>query len=143
MSKFMFVIFFLIFIATSNSSAGMFSSSYDASNSVVAAVQIDNKVYNLVSSIKFLSKPQDNKPFNTDEYQNMIKQVSTEAQGLIVQKALEAKSMKVSDLAALKSNIEVEIRKLIERTKMKHGVAQNTEVVFTIGSFFLLEPTKD
>lgn len=143
MNNFFVVLFCVLIAFASNSSAGFYSSSYDSSNSVIAAVQIDNKIYNLVATIKFLNKPQDNKQFNTDEYQNMIKQVSVEAQGLIVQRILEAKQMKISDLSSLKTNIEIEVRKLIDKTKFKHGVAQNTEVVFTIGNFFLLEPAKD
>lgn len=144
MSRVLLIVLALSLSFTSNSYSGYFSSSYDTSDSIIAAVQIEGKgIYNLITSIKFLSKPQENKLFESNEYQNFIRHVSIESQGLILQKILEAKSLKVSDFAALKNSIEVEVRNLIEKTKKKHGVAQNAEVVFSIGNFFLLEPREN
>jgi len=118
--------------------------SYDPSSSIVAAVKIENEgIYNLVTSIQFLRKPQDSKIFGTDEYEYLINQVALESQGIILQKILEAKSIKISDLASLKVSIEAAIQELIDKTKKKHNVAANTEVVFSIGNFFLLEPKSD
>ena len=131
----------LFLLTTSNAFAGFYSSSYDASVAVVATVEIENKgIYNLITSIQFLRKPQDNKIFGTDEYEYMINQLSVEARGVILQKVLEAKEIKITDFAALKSSIENEIRNLIENTKKKHGISQSTEVIFSLGNFYLLEP---
>ena len=132
-----------LFLLTASSSFAGFSSynSYDTSGSIVAAVEIENNgIYNLITSIQFLRKPQDSKIFGTDEYEYMINQLSIEARGVILQKILEAKTIKVTDFAALKSSIENEIRNLIENTKKKHGVAAGTAVVFSLGNFYLLDP---
>lgn len=138
------VIATLFLLTTSNSFAGFSSyNSYDTSGSIVASVEIENKgIYNLVTSIQFLRKPQDSKMFGTDEYGYMINQLSVEARGVILQKMLDPKTLKVTDFAALKNSIEKEVRNLIENTKKKHGVAAGTEVVFSLGNFYLLE-TKD
>jgi hypothetical protein len=138
------VIFFLVLFSASNSIAGFYSSSYDPASSIVAAVKVENEgIYNLVTSIQFLRKPQDSKIFGTDEYEYLIKQVSVEAPGVILQKILEAKSTKMTDLAPLKMSIENAVQDLVEKTKKKHGVSPNTEVVFSIGNFYLLEPKND
>lgn len=141
MLKALIVFLTLLPFLASNSFAGFYSSSYDTSGAVVAAVKIENKgIYNLITSIQFLRKPQDKKIFGTDEYEHMINQLSVEARGVVLQKILEAKAIKISDFAALKKSIEEEVLTLIEKTKKIHGVAPNTEVVFSIGTFYLLEP---
>jgi hypothetical protein len=138
------VIATLFLLTTSNSFAGFSSyNSYDTSGSIVASVEIENKgIYNLITSIQFLRKPQDRKIFGTDEYEYLINQLSVEARGVILQEILQAKTIKVTDFAALKSSIENEIRNLIANTKKKHGVSAGTEVIFSLGNFYLLE-TKD
>jgi hypothetical protein len=135
----------LFLLSASNSFAGISSyNSFDTSGSIVAAVEIENKgIYNIITSIQFLRKPQDKKIYGTDEYEFMISQLSIEARGVILQKILEAKTIKITDFASLKNSIEKEISGLIEKTKKKHGVALDTEVVFSIGNFYVLEPKSE
>ncbi|MBU0681305.1 MAG: hypothetical protein KKD73_07780 [Proteobacteria bacterium] len=129
----------LLLLTASNSCAGLYSFSYDRSGAVVATVEIENKgIFNLVTSIDFLRKPQDNKIFGSDEYQDMINRVSVEARGVMLQTILEAKQIKLSELAALKGKIEKEIENLIDKNKGIYGVT-STPVVFSIGTFYLLE----
>lgn len=132
----------LFLFAASTSSAGYSSyNSYNTSGSIVAAVELENiGIYNLVTSVQFLRKPQGSKIFGTDEYEYMINQLSVEVRGVVLQKILETKATKVTDFAVLKTNIEEQIKKLIESTKKKHGIAADTEVVFSLGNFYLLDP---
>jgi hypothetical protein len=61
---------------------------------------------------------------------------------IALQKILESKVLKLTELVELKNNIETEIRKVIADLKNKYLPEKDVEVVFSIADFFLLEPTK-
>ncbi len=131
---------FLLFASTSFAGFGSYDSMYSR-DSVVAPVQIKEKgIYNLVVSIQFLVEPYDQKVYDSDEYENFIKRLKVEWTGVTINQILQSKEQSVNDLAELKSNIENEIRKLADQLKPKYSVRNNVETVFSISSFFLLEP---
>jgi hypothetical protein len=135
----------IVILFTSNAFAGF--GSYDRvydSDSIVAPIQIKEKgIYNLVVSIQFLNEPYEQKVYESDEYENLLKRLKVEWSGVAIQRILKAKEQSINDLAVLKSNIEAEIRKLADQLKTKYSVKEDVEIVFSISSFFILEPKKN
>jgi len=108
---------------------------------IIGAVEIEGKgIYNLVISANFLRRPQDKKIFKSDEYERLIDRLSVEWRGVALQRILETKALKITDLASLKKAIESDIEKLKSDLKNKLLPDQNAEVVCSISNFFLLEP---
>lgn len=142
MTKYLLLPFVALLLCCGSAFASFSSGSYyDSSNAIAAAVQIEKAgIYNLVTSIDFMGKPQDKKLFAEDNYQEMLGELRFTARGVILQKMLEAKLKSVADLAPLKLAIEAEIRTLIDKTKRKHGVKPEAEVIFTLDSLYLLVP---
>ena len=136
---------FALLLLSSNAFAGFYSSSpgYSReSGTVVAAVEINDKgLYNLVVTIQFLRKPQDTKVYKSDEYEKLVDRLLVESRGIILQRILELRNLSVSDFAALKKSIESDIGNLATQLKKKIISEQETEVVFSLSDFFLLEPT--
>lgn len=132
----------IILLFASNALAGFssYSSPY-SSDSVIASVQIKDKgIYNLVISIQFLNEPYDSKPYDTDAYENFIRRLKVEWSGVALLQVLKAKEQSINDLADLKSSIESELVKLADQLKQKYRIQKDTEVVFSLSNFFLLEP---
>lgn len=131
----------LILLAT-NAIAGF--SSYNNpynSDSIIAPIQIKDKgLYNLVVSIQFLNEPYDRKPYSSDEYGKFIRRLSVEWSGVAITQILKAPEQNINDLTELKQRIENEIVKLSDSTKQKYKLDNSVEVIFSISSFFLLEP---
>jgi len=139
--KKVFLLCALVCLTVSSAEAGFYSQSYDASGSVAVALQLDNKeIYNLIISIELLRKPQDGKVYESDNYENMMKQISVGWQNVAIQKTLDLKTIKFSDLCLLKSNIEKGISELIQKAKIKNGISSDVEVVYSLSNFYLLEP---
>ena len=133
----------LILVASTNAFGGSFySSSYDSRGTVVASVEIEDKgIYNLVVSIQFLNKPYDKREYESDSYEELINRLSIEWRGVALKKILESNKYKVSDLKTLEASVESEVHKLIKLSKQKHGLSQGIEVIFSISSFYLIEPS--
>lgn len=113
-------------------------------SSVIAAVEIKDKgIFNLFVSIQFLRKPEDRKIYKSDEYEQLVDRLLIESRGIALQKILETKELKLSDLAALRNSIETGVRKRIAELKNKHLPGNDVEVVFALTNFFLLEPKID
>jgi len=139
--KYLFLPLLALLLSCGTVFASFSASYYDSSNSIVAAVQIEKGgIYNLVTAVQFMGKPQDKKIFSEDNYQEMLNELRFVASGVILQKMLEAKLKSVADLAPLKLAIEAEIRTLIDKTKRKHGVKPEAEVIFALDSLYLMVP---
>ena len=135
----------VIFLLSSNALAGLgslYSSQYShEQGTVIGAVEIEGKgIYNLIVSAYFLRRPQDKKVFKSDAYEKFIDRLMVEWRGVALQKVLEAKTLKISDLASLKKVIETDLEKLATELKNKLLPGQDVEVVYSISNFFLLEP---
>lgn len=137
-----FPIVIIVLLMASNSFAGLYSSQYDTqSSSVISAVQIKDKgIFNLVVSLNLLRKPQDKKIYTSDEYEELINRLSVEWRGIATQKILEKKELSVGDLIELQKSIHSEVTALVNKLKKQYLPEQNTEVIFSISNFFLLEP---
>jgi bifunctional pyridoxal-dependent enzyme with beta-cystathionase and maltose regulon repressor activities len=132
----------LMLVASTNAFGGFYSSSYDSRGTVVASVEIEDKgIYNLVVSIQFLNKPYDKREYESDSYEELINRLSIEWRGVALKKILESNTYKVSDLKTLEASVESEVHKLIKLSKKKHGLSQGIEVIFSISSFYLIEPS--
>ena len=132
----------IMLVASTNAFGGFYSSSYDSSGTVVASVEIEDKgIYNLVVSIQFLNKPYDKREYESDSYEELINRLSIEWRGVALKKILESNKYKVSDLKTLEASVESEVHKLIKLSKQKHGLSQGIEVIFSISSFYLIEPS--
>ncbi len=133
----------LLILCSSSAAAGFYSSGYSReAGTVVAAVQIKEKgIYNLVVTIQFLRKPQDSKIYKSDEYEKLVDRLLVESRGIALQRILEQTELALSDFSELKKNIETDIGNLAAHLKKKFLPDQNSEVVFSISDFFLLEPT--
>jgi len=70
----------------------------------------------------------------------MMKQISVGWQNVAIQKTLDLKTIKFSDLGLLKSNIEKGISELIQKAKIKNGISSDVEVIYSLSNFYLLEP---
>jgi methylase of polypeptide subunit release factors len=145
MVKNLSIALFALILFSSNAHAGFYSSSSDYSReagTVVAAVEIkDVGLYNLVVTIQFLRKPQNTKIYKSEKYEKLVDRLLVESRGITLQRILEQKDLSVSDFAVLKKNIESDIGNLAAQLKKKIIPEQETEVVFSISDFFLLEPT--
>lgn len=145
MNRLFSILLVIFFLFASNAIAGF--SSYDnpySGNSVVAPIQIKDKgVYNLVISIKFLNEPYETRTYESDEYENFIRRLSVIWSGVALQQILNAQEQSINDLANLKGSIEAEISKLADQLKPKYKIPKDTEVVFSLSNFFLLEPKDD
>ncbi len=132
---------FVVVLLTSNAFAGSFYSNPQSSGSIIAPIQIKDKgIYNLVVSIQILKEPYERKIFESDEYEKFIDRLRVEWSGVALQQILEAKEQNINDLAILKVNIEKEIIKLADKLKNYYSLKKNTEVIFSLSNFFLLEP---
>jgi len=141
MFRILFVSAILFFITAGYTCAGFSSATYDTSNVVVAAVEIEGKgIYNLITSIQFLRTPKDNKVFGSDDYEYLINQLNVESKGVILQRILSTQALKMTDFSTLKLNIEKDIQLLIEKTKKQHDIAPDTAVIFAIGTIYLDVP---
>ena len=85
-------------------------------------------------------KPQEKKIYKSDEYKQLIDRLQVEWRGIALQKALESKELKISDLIKLKNSIETEIEALAEQLNKKLVPGKDIEVVFSLSDFYLLEP---
>ena len=131
----------LLLLVSTNLSASFYKGTYERSGTVVATVDIVGKgIYNLVVSIQFMSKPKDKKKFETDEYVELINRLNVESKGIVLKKILTSNSIKLTDLIKLESSIEQDIDNLVKTLKTKYNVPSSTEVVYSISSFYLLEP---
>lgn len=131
----------LLLIFSTSTFASIYSSSYGTRGNVVASVEIEGKgIYNLIVSIQFLNQPYDKRNYTSDEYEELIKRLSVEWRGVALKTILETNTYKITDLPKLKATVETELQHLIKSSKKKHGVKQNTEVVYSISSFYLMEP---
>ena len=132
----------IMLLLSSSVSAGFYSKNYDRSSSVVATVEIEGKgIYNLVVSIQFMGKPKDKKIFKTDEYAELVNRLNVEARSVALRRILASNSLKISELVTLKNSIEKEIESIIPTLKKKYNVNESVEVVYSISSFYLLEPS--
>ena len=124
--------------------SGFFSTGYTGGEgSVIAAVEIKDKgLFNLIVSIQFLRKPRESKIYKSDEYEQLIDRLLIESRGIALQKMLEAKDLKLTDLAQLKNTIEAEISNKITELKNRYVPGKDVEVVFSLSNFFLMEPRK-
>jgi len=142
MYKYVALSIFLLVFGVSSASAGYFKSSIDSRGAASAAVEIEgNGIYNLIVSVQFLKQPYDKKEYDNDNYEELINRLTVEWRGLALNKVLESNNYKISDLAALKKQVESEIQSLINSSKSKHGVNQKTEVIYSITSFVLVSTT--
>ncbi|WP_027362865.1 hypothetical protein [Desulfospira joergensenii] len=141
MKKFFIALILPLFLSSS-SFAGIYSSSYSQDNSsIIASVELEEMgIVNLIVSIAFLSKPQDSKIYKSDEYNKLLQRLQLEWKGVALQKILESKRLRRSDLVILKNRIHTEIEILIEQLTKKLIPGQDAEVVFAISNFYLLEP---
>ena len=142
MNRLFYVTLLAISLFASNALAGF--SSYDnpySSDGVVAPVQIKGKgIYNLVVSIQFLNEPYEKKPYESKDYEKFIRRLRVEWSGVALQQILQAKEQSINDLDGLKNNIETAINKLADQLKSKYSLDKNTEVIFSLSNFFILEP---
>ena len=110
-------------------------------DSVIAPIQIKDKgIYNLVVSIQILNTPYDDKKYKSYAYENLVKRLKVEWSGIATNQILSAKELSLNDLSGLKARIEAEISKLADQLKNKYALDNNSEVVFSVSNFFLLEP---
>tara|TARA_B100001063_G_C16361006_1_gene355993 strand:+ start:236 stop:517 length:282 start_codon:yes stop_codon:yes gene_type:complete len=93
--------------------------------------------------VQFLTEPFDKTPFTSNKYEEMIQRLNVEWRGEVLKTVLESSEYKVSDLSALKNKIDGNIAKLIAGAKKKHGVKPDVEVVYSIGSFYLVNLNKE
>ncbi len=131
-----------ILLLLSTTTYGGFSSysGYNNQGSVMAAVEIEGKgIYNLVISVQFLSQPFDKKPYSSDAYEELLKRLSVEWKGVVLKEVLINNLYKVTDLGALKEKVKSAIQKQINSAKNKYGIDKDAEVVFSVGSFYLVD----
>ena len=133
-------LFSLLFASTSF--AGMYSASADSNNSrIIAAIEIEDVgIMNLIVSVEFLTKPQDSKIYESDEYGKLLQRIQVEWKSAALQKILESRRLRRSDLVMLKNSIHSEIEILIKRLKKEILPGTDVEVIFAISNFYLLEP---
>ncbi len=140
--KLLLLLIFISFIPSAF--AGGFYSSpshrgHIATCHIATSVAIENKgIFNLVVAIEFLKEPLDKAPFTSGDYEEMMKRLNVEWSGVVSKRILTSNNYKVTDLAVLKENIEKDLEVLISESKKKHNVDPNAEVVFSIGSFYLV-----
>ena len=139
MVKFKLVLVLILISLIPSAFAGGFYSSPSNRGHIATSVSIENKgIFNLVVSIEFLKEPLDKAPFTSDNYEEMMKRLNVEWSGVVSKRILTSNNYKMSDLAVLKENIEKDLAELITKSKKKHKVDSNAEVVFSIGSFYLV-----
>ncbi|MGD8642527.1 MAG: hypothetical protein PVG89_17970 [Gammaproteobacteria bacterium] len=139
--KFSLLVAFALLAFVSSASASFYSGSFDRSSAVVASVEVEGKgIYNLVVSLEFMGKPKDKKIFSSDEYTELIKRLNIEGKGVALRAILSSNTLKITDLEGLEKSIEQGINKLIEKLKPTYDISSSTEVVFSISSFYLMEP---
>ena len=144
MGRLFYMSLFVVVLLASNAFAGFGSyySNPQSGSSIVAAIQIKDKgIYNLVVSVRFLREPYDNKIYTSDGYEKLIERLEVEWSEVALQQVLQAKELNINDLVNLKANIEKEIAKLADELKSSYSLDKNTEVVFSLANFFLLEPS--
>jgi len=135
--KLLLLLIFISFIPSAF--AGGFYSSPSHRGHIATSVAIENKgIFNLVVAIEFLKEPLDKAPFTSGDYEEMMKRLNVEWSGVVSKRILTSNNYKVTDLAVLKENIEKDLEVLISESKKKHNVDPNAEVVFSIGSFYLV-----
>lgn len=122
--------------------SGLYPSNYDPRSSVIASVEIEGKgIRNLVVSIQFLEKPFNKREYASDEYGELINRLSVEWRGVALKKVLESNKYKITDLSELEDSVDVGVKKLINQLKRIYGVKEGIEVVYSISSFYLLDPS--
>ena len=137
---FISLLFSMLF--ASNSFAGIYSSATQGGNSrIIAAVEIEDAgIMNLIVSVEFLTKPQDSKIYGSDEYGKLLQRLQVEWKSAALQKILESRRLRRSDLVMLKNSIHSEIEILIKQLKKKIIPDTDVEVIFAISDFYLLVP---
>jgi hypothetical protein len=124
--------------------AGSLYSSPSQAGALATSVIIKGEgLYNLIVSVQFLTKPSNRATFNSIHYQEMIDRLNVEWRGIVLKRVLSSNSYRISDLASLKEKIDADLSQLVFTAKKKHGVNENTEVIYSIGSFYLLSPNKE
>jgi len=119
--------------------AGSYYSSASLGGAITTSVSIEDKgIYNLVISVEFLTAPFDKAPFTSDNYEEMLKRLNVQWRGVVLKQVLQSSSYKMSDLALLKQQIDRELDKLVLEAKKKHRIKPNTEVIYAVGSFYLV-----
>ena len=130
----------ILFASNAFSSFSKYDYPYE-SDSVIAPIQIkDQGIYNIVISIQFLNQPYDSKIYKSDSYESFMRRLKVEWSRVALLHVLQAKEQSINDLANLKSIIEAEVTKLAEQLKQKYSLPKDTEVVFGLTHFFIVEP---
>ena len=120
--------------------SGSFKSSYgyNSRSHVIASVEIiDKGIYNLVVSVNFSNRPRTTKAYKKDIYEPLIERLQVEWPGIAMKIILKSNSYKVSDFSALENEISLAIDDLIKSTKAIYDVSEDTEVIYSISSFYL------
>ena len=81
-------------------------------------------------------------PCTTDSYKELIRRLSTEWRGMALKSILKNNKYKMSELTQIESNIDAALQNLIIKSKNKHGIRSETEIVYSISSLYLVD-TKD
>ena len=111
---------------------------------VTAAVELADKgTYNLFVSVMFLRKPLEKMVYDSDDYKFMLDRLSVQWRGVALETILASGKMNITDLSALKDNVETRIRKLVAGEKEKIFPGRDVEVVFSLTGFYLMVPEED
>ena len=139
------VLFALLISVVPSAFAGFYSSSSSSTGGALAtSVEIEGGgIYNLVVSVQFLREPYDKSPYSSDDYEEMIKRLNVEWRDVVLQRVLSENNIKISELTTLKKNISSDLSLLVAKAKKKHGVTENTEVVYSISGFYLVNINKE
>lgn len=137
-------ILFITLLFTSTVRAASYShDNLYSSDNVIAPIEIKNKgIYNLVISINILNTPYDKQVYKSTSYQNLIHRMQVEWGNAALVHVLSAKEQSINELSLLKSRILTDIQKLADQLKKKYGLGDDVEVVFSLTSFFLVEPRR-
>ena len=133
----------LLFFTISNANAGLSYSSSDSRGSIIAAVEIEGQgIYNLVLSVQFLNEPYDKKQYTSDSYEELINRLSVEWRGIALKAVLENNKYKLSDIPGIELKVNKAIQGLVNSSKSKYGIKNDTEVIYSITSIYLVD-TRD
>ncbi|UZE97310.1 hypothetical protein [Alkalimarinus alittae] len=136
--------FFVLLVTAQLTYGGSFYSAPSSGGSIATSVSIEDKgIYNLVVSVQFLNEPFDKAPYTSEDYEEMINRLNVMWRGVVLKRVLGQSNYKVSDLAGLKQKIDEDIFQLVGEARKKHGVKASAEVVYSIGSFYLVNLNKE
>ena len=136
--------FFVLLVTAQFAYGGSFYSAPSSGGSIATSVSIEDKgIYNLVVSVQFLNEPFDKAPYTSEDYEEMINRLNVMWRGVVLKRVLGQSNYKVSDLAGLRQKIDEDIFKLVGEARKKHGVKASAEVVYSIGSFYLVNLNKE